>query len=119
MTRVFHLASDLGPTAAAKMLSLVAPALPKDRITQEVGLLGPGEPFAQVLVAAGLDVTRLPVRHAIDLTGLAAVGRAVAAFRPDVVHAWGPFAARVAAEPYDVKREARRVAEVLQRAAAQ
>lgn len=97
MTRVFHLASDLGPTAAAKQLSLVAPALPKDRFTQAVGLLGQGEPFAEPLAAAGLDVSRLPVRHAIDLTGLAAVGRAVAAFRPDVVQTWGPFAARVAA----------------------
>jgi glycosyltransferase involved in cell wall biosynthesis len=96
MTRVFHLAADLGPSAAAKQLSLIAPALPADRFAQAIGVLTPGGPFTGAMAVAGVELLRLPVRYVIDATRLAAVRRAVAAFRPDVVHAWGPFAARVA-----------------------
>jgi glycosyltransferase involved in cell wall biosynthesis len=97
MTRVFHLASDLGPNAAAKQLSLVVPALPADRFAQAVGVLGSGQPFGGPVAAAGIDLVRLPLRHAIDANGLLAVARTVRTFRPDVVHAWGPLAARASA----------------------
>jgi glycosyltransferase involved in cell wall biosynthesis len=96
MIRVFHLVGTLGPIAAAKQLSLIAPALPRDRFTQIVGLLGPGEPFANVLTASGVELIRLPIRHAIDMPRLVAMQQAIAAMRPDVIHAWGPLAARVA-----------------------
>lgn len=96
MIRVFHLTQDLGPTAAAKQLSLIAPALPGGEFTQAVGVLGDPAPFADRLAAGGVPVLRLPVRHAADAHGFAAVVRAVAGFRPDVLHAWGPAAARAA-----------------------
>jgi len=97
MTRVFHLASDLGPTAAGKQLSLLVPGLAAAGFTPAVGVLGEPTPFAGAVAAAGVPVLRLPIRHALDANGAAAAARAVVGFGPDVVHAWGPAAVRVCA----------------------
>jgi glycosyltransferase involved in cell wall biosynthesis len=96
MTRVFYLASDLGPNAVAKQLALVAPRLPPDAVATAVGVLGEPEPFAGHLAATGVEVVRLPIRHSIDVPGAMTLARAVAAYNPDVLHAWGAFAARAA-----------------------
>ena len=41
MHTVFLLASDLGTSATAKQLSLLAPALPRDQFRVEVGMIDP------------------------------------------------------------------------------
>lgn len=95
MTRVFHLASDLGPNGVAKQLSLVACGLRERSIDQLVGVLGEDFPFSGSLEASGVEVRRVPVRHAIDVPGVRSVARAIADFAPDVLHAWGVHASRL------------------------
>ncbi|MDB5305980.1 MAG: kanE 1 [Gemmataceae bacterium] len=88
---VFFLASDLGPTGAARQLQLLAAGLPRDRFRIEVGVLGPADtPAAGSLRTAGITVRALPLRHLIDFRGLRELRGVVAAVGPAVVHAWGP-----------------------------
>jgi glycosyltransferase involved in cell wall biosynthesis len=95
MHTVLYLASALGTTAAAKQLALLAVNLPRDRFAVAVVVLGPADgPAADTLRAAGVSVRSVPVRHAIDVSGMRKLRRAVAAANPAVVHAWGPFAVR-------------------------
>lgn len=96
MHTVFFLASDLGATAGAKQLARLAAALPRDRFAAQVAVLGGADgPAADALRDAGVVVRPTPVRHGIDVGGLRAVRRAVAAANPTVVHAWEPLAVRV------------------------
>ncbi|OWK46636.1 glycosyltransferase [Fimbriiglobus ruber] len=97
MPRIFYLASDLGPTGPAKLVSLLAPALPRDRYECAVGAVkGAGESFAEGLRKADIRVDTFPLRHPADWNGLRTLRTAVAAFRPDVIHALGPVATLLA-----------------------
>ena len=92
---VFFLASELGPTGAARQLGLLAAGLPRDRFRAAVGVLGPANtPGADALRAAGVPVHPLPLRHILDFSGMRNLRRAVAAANPAVLHAWGPAAVR-------------------------
>lgn len=92
---VFFLASELGPTGAARQLGLLAAGLPADRFRAEVGVLGPADtPVADAIRAAGVPVHSLPLRHVLDFCGMRNLRRAVAAANPAVLHAWGPAAVR-------------------------
>jgi glycosyltransferase involved in cell wall biosynthesis len=96
-TKLFLLASDLGTTDAAEQLALLAGALPRDRFSLAVGVLGPASgPAAEALRAAGVPVASCPIRGALDLAGMRRRRRAVAAANPAVVHAFGPEAVRAA-----------------------
>jgi glycosyltransferase involved in cell wall biosynthesis len=96
MTTVVFLASELGPSAATAQLRRVAPALPRDRFPAEVVVIGPCDgPAADALRSAGVTVRHVPLRHALDVSGLRKLRRAVAAAGPAVLHAWGPAAARI------------------------
>lgn len=93
---LFFLASDLGPTGATRQLSLLAPALPRDRFRVEVGVFGPGTgPVAEALTRAGIPVHPIPLRHLFDVSGIRSLRRVVAAANPAVIHAWGPAAVRL------------------------
>ena len=93
---IVYLASDLGPTAAARQLALLAANLPRDRFAAEVLALGPAAgPTAESLQTADVPVRSVPVRHMLDFGGVRRLRKAVVATGPAVVHAWGPFAARV------------------------
>src|SRR5438034_428931 len=95
MASIFLLASDLGPSGAARRLAILAANLPRDRFRVEVGVLGTvAGPVADAIREAGGPVRSLPVRHALDVGGIRKLRRAVAAGTPAVVHAWGPLAAR-------------------------
>ncbi len=94
--RVFHLVSTLGPVAGAKTLSLLGPALPRSAFEQVVGVFGSGRTFAKALTDGGIEVRSLPLHPGFDPAGWLRVRSAVSAERPDVLHAWGPWAARVA-----------------------
>jgi glycosyltransferase involved in cell wall biosynthesis len=97
MPTVLLLASDLGPSGAARQVGLLAPALPPGRFRVEVGVLGPADtPAADDLRRAGVPVRPLPLRRGLDLRGVRRLRRAVAAANPAVVHAWGPAAVRAA-----------------------
>ncbi len=97
MPRVFVLASDLGPTGPAKQLSLVLPALPRDCVPVEVGVLGERGPALDALAKAGVRVRRFLLRSFLDVAGARALRRAVAASGADVLHAVGPAAVRASA----------------------
>ncbi len=94
--KLFFLTSDLDP-AAAGQLALLACGLPKDRFTVAVGVLGPSPGgAADALRAAGAAATAVPIRGPLDLSGARRLRRLVAAFAPDLVHAFGPAAVRTA-----------------------
>ena len=96
-SKLFLLASDLGPTGAARQFGLLAPALPRDRFRVEAGVLGPADtPAADDLRRAGVPVHPFRLRRGLDLRGLRHLRAAVAAANPAVVHAWGPAAVRAA-----------------------
>lgn len=87
--RVFHLATDLGPTATGKRLSLLVPALAKQGIVQALGVIDtrihfPVEPY-----------TPLPLRPFVDVAGWRRIRRSIDSFQPDIVHAWGRRAVEV------------------------
>ena len=87
----------LGPSGIARQVGLIAPALPRDRFRVEVGVLGPADtPHADDLRRSGVPVHPLPLRRGLDLRGLRQLRRAVASSRPDILHAWGPAAVRLA-----------------------
>src|SRR3954469_2297001 len=94
--RVLHLLPDLGYSAAARRVSRLAPALPRDRFTPHVAVLGRAGPFAEPLRAAGVPVHELAGRPA-DPRALLRLYRLLRELRPDVVHTWRLPAARAAA----------------------
>lgn len=110
MPGLFFLASDLGPSGASKMLALVVPAL-ADRYRVAVGVLGKSNgPFDAALVEAGFPPVPLPVHGLLDVGGWAEARRQVRAFGPDVLHAVGPAAVRLApilAYPENPRRKPR------------
>ena len=74
MTRIFYLATDLGPNAGAKLLALLPPALPSDRFV--------------------VVTTNHSMSSNFDARGYWELIKSIEDFRPDVLHAIGPVAAR-------------------------
>jgi glycosyltransferase involved in cell wall biosynthesis len=96
MPGLYFLASDLGPSGAARTLALVVPAL-ADRYRVAVGVLGRADgPFDAALAETGFPPVPLPIRGPLDVGGLGEARRQVWAFRPDVLHVVGPAAVRLA-----------------------
>lgn len=96
-SKLLILVPDLGPSGIARQAGRLAPALPRDRFAVEVGVLGPADtPLADDLRRAGVPVHPLPLRRGLDLRGLRQLRRVVAAAKPDILHAWGPAAVRLA-----------------------
>jgi glycosyltransferase involved in cell wall biosynthesis len=96
-TKLFFLASDLGTSDAAGQLALLATALPRDRFSVAVGVLGPASGVAaDALRAAGIAVTALPIRHPLDFRGMRRLRDTVCEANPALVHAFGPIAVRAA-----------------------
>ncbi|MBP3958563.1 glycosyltransferase [Gemmata sp. G18] len=95
--KLFFLASDLGDSDAAGQLALLARALPRDRFEVTVGALGPATgAAADALRASGVAVAALPVRTALDLSGMRRLRRAVQGCGATIFHTFGPDAVRVA-----------------------
>lgn len=90
--RVLHLATSFGPNAAGRAVSRLVPALPRDRVESHVINLG-GKPFFE----PPDGTIHHYFRYRFDLACLYAVRRTVRELKPDVIHAWGPLATRIAA----------------------
>lgn len=91
---VLLLASDLGPTGAARQLALLATGLPRARFEVAVGVCGRADtPAADDLRRAGVAVVEIGIRHNLDVSGARKLRAAVARLGPAVVHAWGEEAA--------------------------
>ena len=99
MSRVLYVASDLGPTGPAKLVALLAPALPRPAFEAAVVDLtgGGGVALLGPLRDAGVPCYAAPLRNVTDLRGLRDLHRVVEAFAPDVIHVCGPKAARAVA----------------------
>ncbi|VTS03156.1 Glycosyltransferase OS=Singulisphaera acidiphila (strain ATCC BAA-1392 / DSM 18658 / VKM B-2454 / MOB10) GN=Sinac_0323 PE=4 SV=1: Glyco_trans_4_4: Glycos_transf_1 [Gemmata massiliana] len=95
--KLFFLASDLGDSDTASQLALLACALPRDQFEVAVGVLGPATgAAADALRDSGLSVSALPVRAALDLSGMRRLRRAVQGCGATVFHAFGTNAVRIA-----------------------
>jgi glycosyltransferase involved in cell wall biosynthesis len=104
---LFFLASDLGASDTAEQLALLATALPRDRFSLSVGVLGPTTgAAANILRAARITVASLPIRNILDFSGMRRLRRAVAEANPAVVHAFGPDAVLAARLVVSRRREA-------------
>jgi glycosyltransferase involved in cell wall biosynthesis len=86
--RILSLIPDLGYNGAARQLTLLAAALPRDRFTIRVCVLGSAGPWAEDLRRAGVDVEVYGWRRWIDPQPLLALRHSLGSFRPDLVHAW-------------------------------
>ncbi len=91
MTRVLYVASDLGSSGPAKLVSLLAPALPRPAFEAAVVDLTGGASVTMVkrLRDAGVPCYDAALRGVIDLRGLRNLRRVMTAFAPDVIHVGG------------------------------
>jgi len=95
MPRVLFVASDLGASGPARLVSLLAPALPRPRFEVAVVDLtgGASDVLLGALQAAGVPCYHAALRRLTDLRGLRNLHRVVSAFASDVIHVGGPKAA--------------------------
>jgi glycosyltransferase involved in cell wall biosynthesis len=94
--RILYVIPDLDHGAAATQLRLLAGALPPDRFTARVCVLGPAGPEGEALGRAGVPVEALGWRRLLDVRPFLALRRLVREFQPDVLHAWQPAGLRAA-----------------------
>ncbi len=95
--KLFFLTSDLGDDDAAGQLALLACALPRNRFEVAVGALGASKGTAtDTLRAADVGISTLPVRNALDFSGMRRLRRAVRESGATVLHAFGVDAVRIA-----------------------
>lgn len=85
--RIFHLVTDLGPTATGRRVSRIVPMLTALGLQQRVGVLRPNP------ILFPLDAEPLPIRSWFDLAGWRRLRQTVANYQPDCIHAWGRRAA--------------------------
>ncbi len=97
MPKVLLVVPSLAYGGAARQARLLAAGLPREGLDVRVCALGCRAPWADELAAAGVAVDVLGWRRPFDVLPLAALRRLLRAYRPDVVHAWGPAALRAVA----------------------
>src|ERR1700683_3089836 len=97
MLKVLFVAADLERTGAGKQLVLLGRGLPRDRFDVQVCVLGQEGPWARSLRQAGLEVTALQWQHSLDLGAPARLRRLATHWRPNMIHAWQPWAWRTLA----------------------
>jgi glycosyltransferase involved in cell wall biosynthesis len=93
--RILSLIPNFEFNGAARQLTLLASALPRDRFTVRVCVLGRAGRWAEELRRAGVEVEVFDWRRWIDPQPLLALRRSLTTFRPDVLHAWGLPALRI------------------------
>ncbi len=93
MHKVLFVIDSLDYSGAARQLALLAPALPPDRFSVRVAVLGPSSPWAEQLRAAGVLVHALDRRRPFDVRPYFEL-RALARERGLTVHVWGAPALR-------------------------
>jgi glycosyltransferase involved in cell wall biosynthesis len=95
--KVLLVVPSLDYGGAARQACLLAAGLPREGLDVRVCALRCRAPWADELAAAGAAVDVLGWRRPFDVLPLAALRRLLRAYRPDVVHAWGPAALRAVA----------------------
>lgn len=95
--KVLLIVPTLEYRGTTKQLLLLAAGLPRPRFEVLVVVLGDGGPHAETLRASGIEVCPLGWKRLIDLDLFRRLRRRIAAFRPDVIHAWHLLSLRVLA----------------------
>jgi glycosyltransferase involved in cell wall biosynthesis len=96
MTKVLLVVPGLQPGGAAKQVALLAPGLVGQGFEPRVAVLGPDGPFGRPLRAAEVPVEVLGPPRLFRLALLPRLLGLLRSWRPQVVHAWGPAAFRLA-----------------------
>jgi glycosyltransferase involved in cell wall biosynthesis len=94
--KLLFVLSSLEFGGAARQVTLLAGGLPRERFERHVCVLGSAGPWAEDLRAAGVEVTVLGTPHPLDPRALRGLWRTLRASQPDVLHAWGLPAVRLA-----------------------
>lgn len=89
MRRLLFLIPSLAYSGRSRQLALLAAGLPRTDWEMRVCCLGPEGPMATALRQAGFAVECLGWRRVFDLNPIRRLRELLAAFRPDLVHAWG------------------------------
>jgi glycosyltransferase involved in cell wall biosynthesis len=93
--KILFVIPSLDYVGAAKQLSLLVPALPRDRFELRVCVVSAAGPFGEPIRKAGVPVDALGWRRWVELGALRGLRRLLREFRPDVVHAWQPATLRL------------------------
>lgn len=98
MRRVFLFSSDPGPSGPAALVGRLAAGLPRDRFEVRVGVVGgAGKLLGDASRSPdGAGPVLIRWRWPVDPRGWAELRRTVTAFEPDILHAVGPGAVRLA-----------------------
>jgi glycosyltransferase involved in cell wall biosynthesis len=109
VVRVLHVQKVKGIGGSERHLLSLLPGLAARGDDVAIVVLTPGaetQPFFDAAGAAGIETIRIPVGGDVDPRPIAGIGRAIARFRPDVVHThlvhadlWGQLAARRVSTP--------------------
>jgi glycosyltransferase involved in cell wall biosynthesis len=86
--RILHVIANLRHGRAARQMTLLLGALPRERFESRVLALGGDGPVSSAVVAAGVPVEALRWQPRLDPRPLWALYQRIEAFRPDVIHAW-------------------------------
>jgi starch synthase (maltosyl-transferring) len=84
--RVAYVIGELGKGGAEYQLYELVRGLDRSRVLPRVFALSQGGYWAEPLRALGIDVTEVPSRRSLEWRRLRALRRALAAFRPHVLH---------------------------------
>lgn len=97
MRTVMHLAPDLGPNSYAHQLAILLPRLPRDRVRSNALVFRDQSFFRDPLEAAAISIDVLGRQKSFAPALWWAMRRAMGQRRPDLIHAWGWAALRLAA----------------------
>jgi glycosyltransferase involved in cell wall biosynthesis len=97
MRTILFVISSLEYSGAARQLSLLAAALPRESFRVRVAVLGAASPWVEALRGQGIEVEVLNWRRPFDVVPFRTLRRRVRSSRPDVVHVWGMTALRALA----------------------
>ncbi len=97
MINVFLLTPDLEPCGVSGQARLLAMALAKNRFRVTIGVMATPQAAAwEELSHGGITVLSLPLRHALDYSGIKRLRSAVQEAQTQIVHSWGTDATRIA-----------------------
>lgn len=97
MTNLFFLFNDLTRPYELQNAIPLAEELHKQLFRVSFGVLSNRDTgLVKRLLHAGIPVHLLPVRHVLDMSGAWRLRQVIQETRPQIIHAWGPMATRLA-----------------------
>jgi glycosyltransferase involved in cell wall biosynthesis len=93
--KILFIVPSLEYGSTSKQITLLATGLPSSQFQLRLAVLGAGVPHAHL--PDGIEVCHLGWKRLVDFSLFWRLRTLVAAFRPDVIHAWNPLSLRVLA----------------------